>query len=115
MRRIILLVWMVSLPLGSRAAPPAAVVTALEYLPDGRRPAQESSPMLKSTTPFEAVADDTYVARGKVRPAGAGKSDDDESTPAFDVVITLHLSGGMVRDYDVTIEGSRAVSRARVQ
>ena len=31
------------------------------------------------------------------------------------MLITLHLRGGLIRDYEISIEGSRAVTRARVK
>ncbi|MEY4938384.1 MAG: hypothetical protein RIQ93_119 [Verrucomicrobiota bacterium] len=75
--------------------------------PDVRRPDQELSPLLKTGAKFEAVSADTYVV--------TGNSVGDDSQHPYDVAITIHLRGGVIRDYEISIEGSRAVTRARVK
>ena len=33
----------------------------------------------------------------------------------FDVAVTMHLRGGVIRDYEVSIEGTQRYTRSRVQ
>jgi hypothetical protein len=75
--------------------------------PDIRRPDQELTPLLKSNAVFESVAPDTYVV--------TGKSGGDDPQQTYDVTITIHLRGGVIRDYEISLEGSRPVTRARVK
>lgn len=75
--------------------------------PDIRRPDQELTPLLRTNAKFESVSPDTYVV--------SGNSAGDEPQQTYDVTITIHLRGGVIRDYEISIEGSRAVTRARVK
>lgn len=75
--------------------------------PDVRRPDQELTPMLKSNAKFEAASSDTFVLSGR---AGEG-----DSQPGYDVTITMNLRGGLIRDYEITLEGGQTMTRARVK
>jgi len=85
--------------------------------PDTRTPDEELLPLLRmGPEEFESGGVDIYVARGRVHPdSGGAKPDDDDTSPAFDVVITIHLRGGVIRDYEVTIAGSRRLTRTHLQ
>jgi hypothetical protein len=81
--------------------------------PDIRRPDQELVPFLKSTTQFEVLAD-TFIARLRSRSGDPAKPNDDEAEAATSVTITMNLRGGVVRDYEVKLEGTRRATRARI-
>ncbi|MBI4626690.1 MAG: hypothetical protein HY736_26155 [Verrucomicrobia bacterium] len=82
--------------------------------PDVRRPDQELVPFLKSTGDF-FVSGDSYVVQRRIRPEGSSKSAAEDAAPASEVAVTMNLRSGLIRDYEVKIEGTRAVTRARVQ
>lgn len=71
--------------------------------PDLRRPDQELVPLLKTVAEFD-VAGDTYTARGR-------SGGEDSSLPVFNVTIAMNLRGGVIRDYEVKIEGLSRASR----
>jgi hypothetical protein len=81
--------------------------------PDIRRPDQEIVPFLKSTGPFE-VNGDSYVARLRSRAGDPSKPNEDEVEPGTNVTVTMNLRGGVIRDYEVRIEGTRRATRARI-
>jgi hypothetical protein len=81
--------------------------------PDIRRPDQELVPFLKSNTEIEALAD-TYVARIRSRAGDPSKPNEDDAEPATNVTVTMNLRGGVIRDYEVKVEGSRRATRARI-
>jgi hypothetical protein len=81
--------------------------------PDIRRPDQEIVPFLKSSGIFEALPDG-YVARIRSRAGDPSKPNEDESEPATNVTVTMNLRGGIIRDYEVKIEGTRRATRARI-
>lgn len=71
--------------------------------PDLRRPDEELVPLLKSAAEFDVVGD-TYTAQGK-------SGGDDSSQPVFNVTIAMNVNGGVIRDYEVEIEGLSRASR----
>ena len=75
--------------------------------PDVRRPDQELTPLLKTNAKFEMTAGDTFVLNGRF---GEG-----DTQQPYDVTIAMHLRGGMIRDYEIILEGGQPVSRARVK
>lgn len=81
--------------------------------PDIRRPDQELVPFLKSSTEFEATGEG-YIARIRSRAGDPAKPNDDDSEPATNVTVTMNLRGGIIRDYEVKIEGTRRATRARI-
>jgi len=81
--------------------------------PDIRRPDQELVPFLKSNLPFESLGD-SFVARLRSRSGDAARPNDNESEPATDVTVTMNLRGGMIRDYEVKLEGTQRATRARI-
>lgn len=81
--------------------------------PDIRRPDQELVPFLKSSGEFEATADG-YIARIRSRAGDPTKPNEDETEPATIVTVTMNLRGGMIRDYEVKIEGTRRTARSRI-
>ncbi len=81
--------------------------------PDIRRPDQELVPFLKSNNEFEATGDG-YIVRLRSRAGDPAKPNEDENEPATTVTVTINLRGGMIRDYQVKIEGVRRATRARI-
>jgi hypothetical protein len=81
--------------------------------PDIRRPDQELVPFLKSTNAFESNGD-TFVTQLRSRAGDPSKPNDDDAEPATNVTVTMNLRGGMIRDYEVKIEGTRRATRMRV-
>lgn len=81
--------------------------------PDIRRPDQELVPFLKSNAEFEALAD-SYVIRMRSRAGDPSKPNEDDAEPGTNVAVTMNLRGGMIRDYEVRIEGTRRATRARI-
>lgn len=76
--------------------------------PNLRRPDQELVPMLKSVSEFEA-AGESYVTSSQIPPEVSGTGS------AVDITLTINLRRGLIRDYEVKIEATRRVSRARVE
>ncbi len=81
--------------------------------PDIRRPDQELVPFLKSSSEFEATAEG-YIARIRSRAGDPAKPNEDDAEPATIVTVTMNLRGGIIRDYEVKIEGTRRATRARI-
>jgi hypothetical protein len=81
--------------------------------PDIRRPDQELVPFLKSSAEVEALAD-SYVIRMRSRAGDPSKPNEDDAEPGTNVTVTMNLRGGMIRDYEVRIEGTRRATRARI-
>lgn len=81
--------------------------------PDIRRPDQELLPFLKSTANFEFTGD-SYSVQLRSRSADPARPSEDESEPATTVVVTMNLRGGVIRDYEVKIDGTRRATRARI-
>ncbi len=78
--------------------------------PDTRRPDEELAAAVRAASEFEASGD-TYVARiriGENARANSGLS-------ALAVTLTVTVRGGVVRDYQLTVQGSRSLARAGVQ
>jgi hypothetical protein len=81
--------------------------------PDIHRPDQELVPFLKSSGEFEALAD-SYVTRIRSRAGDPAKPNEDDAEPATNVTVTMNLRGGIIRDYEVKVEGTRRATRARI-
>ena len=81
--------------------------------PDIRRPDQELVPFLRSNTEFESTGD-SYVARLRSRAGDPAKPNEDASEPATNVIVTMNLRGGVIRDYEVRIDATRRTTRARI-
>jgi hypothetical protein len=81
--------------------------------PDIRRPDQELVPFLKSNGEFESTGDG-YIARIRSRAGDPARPNEDDAEPATEVTVTMNLRGGMIRDYEVKIEGTRRATRARI-
>lgn len=81
--------------------------------PDIRRPDQELAPILTAQGEFEFTGD-SYVARFRSRTGDPSKPSEDDSEPATNVTVTMNLRGGVIRDYEVRIEGTRRATRARI-
>ena len=82
--------------------------------PDLRRPDEELLPLLKSARTF-AGDGDSYSVHGRINPNGATEAGADDSPGAIEIDVTVKLKNGLIRDYEVKVETTRAVSRARVQ
>ena len=81
--------------------------------PDIRRPDQELLPFLKGTNEFEATGDG-YIVNLRSRAGDPAKPNQDDAEPATNVTVTMNLRGGMIRDYEVKVEGTRRATRARI-
>ncbi|WP_414660429.1 hypothetical protein [Horticoccus sp. 23ND18S-11] len=81
--------------------------------PDIRRPDQELVPFLKSNGEFESLAD-SFIARIRSRAGDPAKPNEDDAEPATTVMVTMNLRGGVIRDYEVKVEGVRRATRARI-
>jgi hypothetical protein len=81
--------------------------------PDIRRPDQELGPFLKGNGEFEALGD-SYVAKLRSRAGDPSKPNEYDAEPGTNVTVTMNLRGGMIRDYEVKIEGTRRATRARI-
>ena len=81
--------------------------------PDVRRPDQELVPLLKSNGQFEATGEG-YIAHIRSRAGDPSQPNRDDSEPAIDVKVTMNVRGGMIRDYEVRLEGTGRTSRSRI-
>ncbi len=81
--------------------------------PDIRRPDQELVPFLKSNATFEFNGD-SYTVHLRSRSGDPARPNDDDLEPATQVTVTMNLRSGVIRDYEVKIEGSRRATRARI-
>jgi hypothetical protein len=81
--------------------------------PDIRRPDQELVPFLKSSLPFQATADG-FITQLRSRNGDPARPNEADSEPATDVTVTMNLRGGMIRDYEVKLEGTQRATRARI-
>ena len=81
--------------------------------PDVRRPDQELVPFLKSATEFEFTGD-SYIARLRSRAGDPGKPNDTDDEPAANVTVTMNLRNGVIRDYEVKVEGTQRAARSRL-
>ena len=77
--------------------------------PDIRRPDEELPAAVKAASEFE-ISGDTYVAHIHIGDDARERS----SLSALEVTLTVHLRGGVVRDYQLTVQGSRTIARAGV-
>lgn len=78
--------------------------------PDVQRPDEELIAAVKGVPEFE-VSGDTYV--GHIR--FAENALERNGLSALDVTLTINLRSGVVRDYQVTVQGARTLARAGVQ
>lgn len=81
--------------------------------PDIRRPDQELLPLLKTNLEFEFNGD-SYIIHIRSRAGDPAKPNDDDGEPATNVTVTLNLRGGVIRDYEVKMEGTRRSARNRI-
>lgn len=79
--------------------------------PEIRRPDQELVPFLRSAGAFEATGDG-YLVQARIRSDGTMLTDEEEGSPAATVAVTMNVQRGVVRDYEVRVEGR--VTRARL-
>lgn len=82
--------------------------------PGVRRPDEELVPFLSSGGRFEAEGD-SYVAKGRVRADGAPSSGAGDEAPTLEVMVTMRVRNGIIRDYEISLTGTRPVTRARIQ
>jgi hypothetical protein len=99
--------------LGGRGAGDRLVWLRRADRPDIRRPDQELVPLLKSSLEFE-FSGESYVVHLRSRAGDPAKTNADESEPANQVSVTLNLRGGVIRDYEVKLEGTRRETRSRI-
>jgi hypothetical protein len=78
--------------------------------PDMRRPDEELSAAVRAAESFE-VSGDTYVARIRIAPNTRERS----GLSALAVTLTLNLRSGVVRNYQLTVQGARAVARVGIE
>ncbi len=99
--------------LGNR--PPSARALWLRRAdrPDVRRPDQELVPFLKSNLPVEFNGD-SYVIKVRSRNGDPSQPNENDSEPAVDVVVTMNVRNGMIRDYEVKVAATRRITRARL-
>ncbi|HVS50946.1 MAG TPA: hypothetical protein VHD62_01230 [Opitutaceae bacterium] len=75
--------------------------------PSVMRPDQELISLLTVTNAtFDEPESETFV----VKAAGSAEG----GAPEFAVTFTLHLHGGVIRDYELNLEGTRRISRSHV-
>jgi hypothetical protein len=82
--------------------------------PEIRRPDQELMPFLHRAAEIESSGD-TYIARARIRADGTVSSETDDSGPSINVTVAMNVQGGVIRDYEVKVDTTRPVTRARVQ
>lgn len=98
--------------LAGKGLTPRAVWLRRADRPDLRRPDQELTPLLRTEAPFETAGDSYTVSAQIPPPGGAGA---DASSPPVHVRVTMNLQGGVIRDYEVKIDATRTVTRARLR
>lgn len=81
--------------------------------PDVRRPDQELVPFLKSNLPVESNGD-SYTISLRSRNGDPAQPNENDSEPAVDVVVTMNVRNGMIRDYEVKVAATRRITRARL-
>lgn len=77
--------------------------------PDIRRPDEELAAAVAAAEDFE-VNGDTYVAHIQIGENAGARS----GLSALNVTLTVNLSRGVVRDYQLTVQGSRSMARVGV-
>jgi hypothetical protein len=78
--------------------------------PDTRRPDEELSAAVHAAETFE-VSGDTYIARIRV----SENTRERNGLSALTVTLTVNLRSGVVRDYQLTVQGSRSVARVGIE
>ena len=78
--------------------------------PDTRRPDEELPMVVAAAKDFE-VTGDSYSAHLHI----GGNEHEDSGRNPLDVTIIVNLRGGVVRDYQITVQGSRTFARAGLQ
>ncbi|MEO5960033.1 MAG: hypothetical protein ABIZ49_03325 [Opitutaceae bacterium] len=81
--------------------------------PNIRRPDEELVPLLNSNDKFEEVSPNSFVTRGRIGVDPSRKADEGDSQEGLDLAITMNLRGGMIRDYEIDIQGTRRAPRGR--
>lgn len=82
--------------------------------PDVRRPDQELGPLLRGSNVDYETTSEGYIVRIRSRAGDPAKPNDDDAEPGTIVTLSINLRGGVIRDYEVKIEGIRRATRARV-
>ncbi len=77
--------------------------------PDTRRPDEELLAAVRAAEEFEKNGD-TYTAHIRI----AENTRERNGLNALTVTLTVNLRGGVVRDYQLTVQGSRAIARVGV-
>ena len=98
-----------------RAGGPSA---RMEWLPraeavDTMRPAEELQPFVDGDKTFQ-VSGDTYVCTLDIQVGNPANAADGGTQSVGNATITLHLVGGVLRDYEIVSEISRRAPRPRV-
>ena len=99
--------------LRSQAPTPRAVWLRRADRPVIRRPDQELIPFLKSTGKFE-VSGDSYTTFLSNRAGNPAEPNDAETDRAINVTLTINLRNGVIRDYEVKLEGTQRSARMRL-
>ncbi|MSU70040.1 MAG: hypothetical protein EXS39_04540 [Opitutaceae bacterium] len=81
--------------------------------PSVRRPDQELTQFLKNSASIE-VSGDAYVVSIVTGNNKPGKKDDADAQASIKVTITVHLSGGVIRTYEVKLEGTMIATSAYI-
>src|SRR5205085_3775846 len=82
--------------------------------PEIIRPDAELAPLLMTAGDF-TINDGAYVAKARIHPNLPPNTKPEDAGPGVDVALTINLSKGLIRDYEVKVETTRAITRARVQ
>ncbi len=79
---------------------------------DTRRPDQELAPFFDNRREFE-TAGDVFVCRVRIQ-SGNSAANDEQTQTVGEAVVSIHVSGGVLRDYEIKSEVARYVSRSRI-
>ena len=79
---------------------------------DIRRPDQELAPFSDNRREFESTGE-MFVCRVQIQP-GKTAANDEQTETIGEAVISIHVSSGVVRDYEIKSEVARYVSRSRI-
>lgn len=70
-------------------------------------------PFLRSNAQFEFNGA-SYTVHLRSRSGDPARPNEDDAEPATQVTVTMNLRGGMIRDYEVKLEGASRDNRARI-
>lgn len=83
--------------------------------PNLNRPDQELAPFIDGAGTFTRQGD-AYTAHLSVHADGSPRTaDEDDGLPTLDITITLNVRSGILRDYEVKVEGARNLPRIGIQ